>query len=196
MTRAGVNIQQGASVDSFVVGPLTHVVSLAELAAWMDGTDAELIYAHGRVYPTGHPVVGALGRMAKAGTVAVTSRKGAGGNWEWIAQRATTETLLAQAEGVARTTASATPKVTSDGEAIGDAMLRLIRRRANMEMPCPTLKQLGEIAEIDDGSAVRRELKRMEDAGLIRVQNSPDGKRRIHLRGGKVTGWLDMRRGA
>lgn len=186
----------GAVQYSF--GPLSTGIEADAFLRWFeDGANPSIEFARGQVPPRSLAVWQISVEWAQSGLITVTSQKQDGGGYVWIASRL----FGAAAAMIARpapVVSAAPEKLTELGDTTGQAMLKMIRRAANFGMPCPTLNDLAKAAELTGPDQARYQLGKLESAGKIRIQNNPDGQRRIQILGHdggviKSTRWLDFR---
>lgn len=195
--------------DTLFIPPLAH--SVADEGAFDDWLGRarrgdEFRLAMGRVRPI-HSPVWLAAKMAEAAQllriVAIDAGALDGGGWEWraewIAARdgdgvgAAARVTLRRAGGGRR---RAEP-TTGAGEAVTDAMLRIIRRAANLGKPAPSLAALSKAAELPARQNAQHWLHELVTRQCIRIETDRKhsaGERRRFLiidGHGKVTGTTD-----
>jgi len=180
------------------VSALPICTTADEFERWLQGAapDARCVYATGATLPRFAACALLARGWADAGLVGLVQQRQHDGSWHFIAYRKVTQHRSAMRTPSAATNAyDESPKQT---------VLRLIRRAANLGLPCPTLGKLAIEAGFADDDAGRKRVQRiiadLEGTAEIRVQTTNDGKRRITItsgeKSGRSTGWLDMRAGA
>lgn len=169
----------GEEVDSVSFGPLSSGIEAVAFSEWLANPrgGASIVYAQGRVAPKSLAVWAMAGRFAEQGLIDLTAKR-EGDEWRWIAQR-----RKHAATPVRQMPLAKSEDVTSEGEPVGEAMMRLIRRCANLDAACPSLSDLARAGELQGAHAARYQLSKLEAAGLVRVDNLADGKRRICVLG-------------
>lgn len=181
----------------FSIGPLASGIEADVFRRWFEEGDKPSIeFARGAVPPRSLAVWQISLEWVQSGLITVTAKKQNGGGYAWIAERISAAAAAARAPVIP----AAPEKLTSLGDTIEQAILKVIRHAANFGMPCPSLSDLAKAGELASADAARYQLGKLEAAGKVRVQNDPDGKRRIQILGYggaviKSTGWMQTRSG-
>jgi hypothetical protein len=196
-----------AVADRFALPPLAvQLADADEFDAWMGRAVVGDVFllARGRVRPTHAPVWLAASMAQRAGVLVIVAR--ATGDaasptlWqaEWTGARGAggdARVALRRADGGAERR----EPTCSDGELVGDRILRLLRRSAGLGTPCPSQGQLARECELNSAAAAKYWIEQLAARKLIRIEKQPDplrGERRRYIiidpRGAdKVTPWSD-----
>jgi hypothetical protein len=168
----------GAGPLSFSVGPFCEMRSPQELLDWLDTAkiSERFTYATGRVYPRKSTVVAVVTALVDQRRVLALTQKRPDGQADYMVQMA----RVAEMGATEKENGSAELK-TSDGEPVGDAMLRLIKRCANLGMVAPSLEQLRVIADLPSISAARYQLQKLEKLARVRIHTDNNGHRRMFV---------------
>jgi len=166
--------------ETFTVGPLSSGIEAAALSEWLADTSGSpsIVYAQGLVPPRTLAVWQMAQEYMRCGLVELAARKVDGG-WHWVAQR---KRNLPKSSAAPVAT-PAPDAVTTNGDTVGEAILKLVKRAANLGLACPSLAGMAKAGELKDAHAARYQLQKLVDRGFLRVDNLSDGKRRIFVLG-------------
>jgi hypothetical protein len=158
-------------------------ITPAEVDQWVDSAapGASRVYAWGDAFPRMAPGVKAAQKAAAAGLVTfATRRNGSAGRCEYVMQRLAKrlrEAAAKPAKGVERTFT------------VEQLVMNAFRRAAASQAPCPSNDALARLANLPDSYAASYIVRKLRDAGRIRVEFiGPRKLRRVTIvRSGKQT---------
>jgi hypothetical protein len=154
------------------VPQLAMAIPAQELQRWLAKAKPgqTIMYAEGAALPRGAAACTLAREHAEIGTVELKAERGPRG-WRFLATKRAMAT-----GGAAR--AKAAPRVDDDAEAV----LRVLRRCAQLDLECPSNGALAEAAKLNDGDAARYQLRKLAAAGTIRVEHfGPMRPRRVTI---------------
>lgn len=163
----------GARNDRMIkVGPLAFAIDVAVLEDWL--TTAEpgdrITYAWGLAAPRSLPAFVRAGELAREGEVRLHNpRRTEGKGFDWIAVKR----VPSVGEG-----AAPAPVADAVEETEEQAVLRILRRAAKMQLVCPTNGEIGRQLGITSEQAAYR-FRKLKAAGLTRVEDRGPGQRRV-----------------
>jgi hypothetical protein len=152
---------QAVAVSRQRVSRLCLAVSAANFRAWhAKGAERRIVYAQGPSLDQGCEVAILVREMIAAGRLrAFHERRQDGGGWNFIAERIDVA-IEAQPSGEM-------DQLTGDQVRV----LAVLSHYAGAGLPCPTNSVLAREARVRDGYAARYIVRRLADAGRIRVEN-------------------------
>ena len=152
----------------------TLYADAAQLAAWLASAapGQRITYATGPGLDPGHPVKALVADWVATGEVlALQQRHPVSRELMYVAQRRkATGGALAGDRANVRPAASM-PPVFDEGSP-EDVILRALARAANMGLPCPSNAALAEEAGLHNPDAASWRVRKLRDAGLIRIDCS------------------------
>lgn len=151
------------AAPQFTLGPLCYAIEPGTLEAFIAQAPPgeRITYATGFVSPRSSETWAVARRAVDQGKLRTHQvRRDDGKGFDYIAVRR---------EAPVVADAAAAQDAAAD-----DAMLRQVRRCINLRIPFPTNAQLARLCELQSDYAARYRLKRLIDAGLIRlIDNGP-----------------------
>ena len=146
----------------------TLYADAAQLAAWLASAapGQRITYATGPGLDPGHPVKALVADWEETGEVVLHKQRHPKSNdLMHIAQRRRPDRAVASAavRKVERPFEDGSPE---------DVIYRALARAANMGLPCPSNAALAEEAGLHDPDAASWRVRKLRDAGLIRIQCS------------------------
>lgn len=158
-----------------VMRPLASAQAVEEWAS--SARPGEIfIYHSGDRLVQSLPAVTAARSLHDRGEVLLFQKKLGPGQYDYcIQKRANAERQLSAGQLAGR------PVGTAIDQEEYDQLIAVLRRLANFKLPCPTNRELAQLAELKDAESVRYRLTQLSIAGVIIIRTPPQGPRVITI---------------
>ena len=169
----GLSERQAAS---FSIGPLGSAIAAGALESWFSLAPVgdRIVYAQGLVLPRGTASVLLARELADCERLHLFQRRKAESReWEWIAEKRPGGSVAA---AVADRSNDDSSGLIDDAS---DAIFRLLKRTANLGLPCPTFAEIADRFDLPNAEAARYRTNLLVQRGLVRFSDHGPRKRRV-----------------
>lgn len=175
MAASGRRQLVGAEPCETVTRPIASAEAVEEWARRARPGDT-FVYHSGGFLVKSLPAVTAARSLVDRGEALFFQRKLGPGQYDYcIQKRANAERQLSAGQLAGRQVGTAIDQEEYD------QLMAVLRRLANFKLPCPTNRELAEMAELKDAESVRYRLTQLSIAGVIGVRTPPQGPRVITI---------------